>query len=144
MIENNDFTAEINAWCVEKFRTLNRIISVDELKTLYNIDDMILVGTKNQRDAYSTLFEGTFGKVDKYYITTNNRLHSNGEIVIASKAPENVEWIIRHAYTTHAIQGETASHKLFIDSSKIFDPTMFYTAISRARTLEQIYIISGV
>ena len=55
--------------------------------------------------------------------------------------PDKTDCEIRHAFTTHSIQGETATDKLFIDSSKMFDTRMFYTAISRAKTIEQIYII---
>jgi hypothetical protein len=41
----------------------------------------------------------------------------------------------------HSIQGETAHSKLFIDSSKMFCSKMFYTAVSRAKKIEQIQII---
>ncbi len=39
------------------------------------------------------------------------------------------------------IQGETAYEKLFIESSRMFDARMFYTAISRAKKLSQIFIV---
>jgi hypothetical protein len=139
MIEQNVSTYDINIWCVCKFRELKRAINKNKLSELYDIDDMILVGTNYLKDAYTKMFLGKF-KDEKYYITSNNRLHSNGEIWIGEK-PEKTDCEPRHAFTTHSIQGETASHKLFIDASKMFDSRMFYTAISRARTIEQIYII---
>jgi hypothetical protein len=138
-IEQKYSTYEINIWCVCKFRELKRAINKKKLQELYDIQDMILVGTNYLKDAYTKMFTGKF-KDDKYYITSNNRLHSNGEILIGEK-PEKTDCEVRHAFTTHSIQGETASHKLFIDASKMFDSRMFYTAISRARTIEQIYII---
>jgi ATP-dependent exoDNAse (exonuclease V) alpha subunit len=58
--------------------------------------------------------------------------------------PSNCNAEIRHHFTTHSIQGETIETKIFIDCSKMFDSRMFYTAISRARKLDQLYIIKNV
>jgi hypothetical protein len=103
---------------------------------------MILSGTNELKDYYSKMFIGKFDK-EKYYIMENNRLFCNGDIIIGEK-PDKVKHEIRHAFTTHSIQGETANFNLFIDSSKMFDSRMFYTAISRAKTLDQIYIIENL
>ena len=130
---------EINEYAVSCFEKLGRVIKYPQLKELYNVEDMILVGTNHLKDHYTNMFEGEFG-VEKYYIQSNNRLYSNGEIVIGKK-PDKTDCEVRHAFTTHSIQGETASNKLFIDSGKMFDPRMFYTAISRAKTIDQIYIV---
>jgi hypothetical protein len=138
MIDNEKSLNEINLWCVRKFRSLNRTITKKKLTELYEINDMILVGTKYLRDLYTKMFTGKFQN-EKYYVTSNNRLYSNGEIVIGE--PEKTVCEVRHAFTTHSIQGETAENKLFIDCSKMFDSRMFYTAISRARNINQIYII---
>ena len=100
---------------------------------------MILCGTNELKDYYTSLFVGKFDK-EKYYVMENNRLHSNGDIVIGNK-PEHTKCEVRHSFTTHSIQGETAEFNLYIDSSKMFDSRMFYTAISRARRLEQINIV---
>ena len=72
----------------------------------------------------------------------NNRLYCNGDIVIGDK-PDKCKCEVRHCFTTHSIQGETAHLNLFIDNSKRFDSRMFFTAISRAKTLEQIFIIEN-
>ena len=96
---------------------------------------MILVGTNIVKDKYTEMFNN----IDKYYCKENNRLYSNGDIIIGEKPDCKCE--LRHAYTTHSIQGETAQNNLFIESSKMFNARMFYTAISRAKTLDQIYII---
>ena len=45
----------------------------------------------------------------------NNRLYCNGDIVIGKK-PESCKNEIRHCFTTHSIQGETAKNNLFIDT----------------------------
>jgi ATP-dependent exoDNAse (exonuclease V) alpha subunit len=102
---------------------------------MYKVDDMILVGTNEVKDEYTEMF----CNIEKYYCKENNRLYSNGDIVIGSKPECKSE--IRHAYTTHSIQGETAQYNLFIDADKMFDARMFYTAISRAKVLEQIFIV---
>lgn len=129
---------EINNWVISEFKKLGRYITIDKLKEKYSIDDMILTGTNTFKDYLTGLFVGKFS-TEKYYITSNNRIYSNGEIIIGEK-PE-IKCDIRHAFTTHSIQGETAYHKLFIESSKMFDSRMFYTALSRAKTLDQIFII---
>jgi hypothetical protein len=140
MISHDRTKKEINKWVIDEFKRLNRCINIEQLKNLYKIDDMILCGTNELKDFYTNIFTGKFD-TEKYYIVENNRLHSNGEILIGEK-PKNTKCEIRHSFTTHSIQGETAENNLFIDSSKMFDSRMFYTAISRARKLDQIYIIN--
>lgn len=135
MISYNRTTFEINSFVIDWFKKQNRNINIETLQKIYDVNDMILVGTNKIKDIYTEMFNG----LEKYYCKENNRLHSNGEIVIGKKPECKNE--LRHAYTTHSIQGETAHHKLFIDSKKMFNPRMFYTAISRAKTLEQIFII---
>jgi hypothetical protein len=135
MISYDRPTKEINSFVIDWFKTNNRCITIDTLKEIYNVNDMILVGTNILKDNYTEMFK----ELEKYYCKENNRLYSNGEIVIGKKPECKSE--LRHAYTTHSIQGETAYYKLFIDSKKMFNPRMFYTAISRAKTLEQIFII---
>jgi hypothetical protein len=140
MISYGRSIREINKWCMDEFKKYDRIITVDKLKEMYEIDDMILTGTNSLKDYYTKLFDGKFQKKNKYYVTNNNRLWSNGDIVIGEK-PIKTSCEVRHAFTTHSIQGETAKFNLFIDSSKMFESRMFYTAISRAKRLEQIYLI---
>ena len=130
---------EINEWVVNEFKLKNRCIDIIQLQNEYRIDDMILSGTNKIKDIYTNLFTGKFEK-EKYYVLEKSNTYSKGDIVIGEK-PVNCKSEIRHCFTTHSIQGETAKFKLFIDSNKMFSPRMYYTAISRARTLDQIYII---
>jgi hypothetical protein len=139
MISQDKNKFQINRWVVNEFKKLKQMITLEELKEKYNVNDMILCGTKILRKEYTDLFVGKF-PVEKYYVLENNRLYCNGEIVIGKK-PEKTNCEVRHCFTTHSIQGETAEFKLYIDSSKMFDSRMFYTAISRARYLNQIFII---
>jgi ATP-dependent exoDNAse (exonuclease V) alpha subunit len=43
----------------------------------------------------------------------------------------------------HSIQGETAEHNLYINMDNYFDSRILYTAISRAKTLDQIYLVKN-
>lgn len=137
MIREQKHQYQINAYVNKVFESKNRIINNDKLKEMYKVDDMILVGTNKIKDTYTEMF----GNIEKYYCKENNRLYSNGQIVIGNKPECKSE--LRHAYTTHSIQGETAYHNLYIENSQMFNARMFYTALSRAKTLSQIYIISN-
>lgn len=139
MISQKKNLSQINKWVINEFTKLGRMISIEDLKEKYNVNDMILCGTKQLRQEYTDLFVGKF-PIEKYYVLENNRLHCNGEIIIGDK-PEKTSCEIRHCFTTHSIQGETAEFNLFIDSKTMFESRMFYTAISRARYLHQIFII---
>jgi hypothetical protein len=135
MIEYARPVYEINDYVIEFFMKHKRIINKETLKNMYKVDDMILVGTNKVKDEYTEIFT----HLEKYYCRENNRVYSNGDIIIGEKPDCKCE--LRHAYTTHSIQGETALNNLFIESSKMFDTRMFYTAISRAKTLDQVFII---
>ena len=50
----------------------------------------------------------------------------------------------RHGFTIHSVQGETYEGKISIDIRNMFDLTMLYTAVSRARQSDQIHIIVGL
>lgn len=114
---------------------------INDVKDLYNIEDMILTPINARKDKYTKEFKGTFDK-EKYYITNNNNYnYHTGDIVISEDAPKCGE--VRHAFTVHCIQGITAEKKLFIDLYKIRSVEMIYTAISRARRMSQLYFIKA-
>jgi hypothetical protein len=128
----------IRMWIKTQLRM--QLYTKEDVINLYNIEDMILVGTNKQKDYYTSLFKGKFSK-EKYMIKMNTRLYNNGEIIITDTIPNGCGAVEQHAFTIHSIQGETAKHKLFIDLEHIFDTTMIYTAISRASYIHQIYLI---
>ena len=106
----------------------------DEIKD-YKVQDMILARTHKEKDIYTEKFK----HLEKYYITENTQNYSNGEIVYTK--PINTRYELRHAYTTHSIQGETAEHNLYICINDMYNHKMIYTALSRARRWDQIYLI---
>jgi len=141
MIKDKKELIFINNYIINFFKKENRILNIEELKKNYEINDMILCGTNEIKNFYTDIFKGKFNE-KKFYITSNNRFYSNGEILISNEKPLGVSSEERYSYTTHSIQGETAYNKLFIDIFRMFDERMFYTALSRAMYLEQIYLIN--
>ena len=80
-------------------------------------------------------------KVLEKYIVLDNTLNlCNGELVY-EKPDDKVNYELRHGYTIHSIQGETAKDKLFIEMNNMRSLRMLYTAFSRAQYLEQIILI---
>jgi hypothetical protein len=120
------------------FKQHGRIINIKNLKKIYKCEDMILTTTNDFKNKYNEIFKD----MNKYYITSTNRIYSNGEILINDEKPSGVSSEIRHAFTCHSIQGETAYDNLFIDINDcFFGNRLLYTAISRAQYLEQIFLI---
>lgn len=113
----------------------DRIINLDELKKGYVIKDMILCGTNKMVANYNELFKD----LKKYYVTKKNKNHSKGDILY--EEPINTNYEIKHSYTVHSIQGETAENNLYIDINSMWNNKMLYTAVSRARNINQIYFI---
>ena len=78
---------------------------------------------------------------DKWFVRSVGKDYSTGEIVVGEK-PTGVISHLQHAYTVHSIQGETAYDKLIIDTKGMKnDARMLYTALSRAKKLNQIYLV---
>lgn len=131
MIIYNRPNADVNTYVKSMFKKINN----DEVKQMYNINDMILSRSHEIKDKYTDMFK----HMNKWYITKNTRLYKNGQIIIGDKPDTTCE--LRHSYTIHSIQGETAEEKLFINMEKSYDKRLLYTAISRARRAEQIILI---
>ena len=111
-----------------------KIISSDNMD--YSVEDLILCATHEKKNKYTEKYKN----LEKYSVKENTRDYSNGEIIIGPK-PKKVSCELRHAFTIHSIQGETASNKLFIDMKKMRSLKMLYTAMSRAKTIDQIIFI---
>ena len=124
---------ELNSLVKEYLK--DRTINHTDIKKMYKINDMILSRTHNIKDSYTNMFPD----MEKWYVTKTDRVYQNGQIIIGNKPETTCN--LQHAYTIHSIQGETAKHKLFIDVEKNYDSRILYTAISRATTLDQIYLV---
>jgi len=117
-----------------------KLISNEELLNKYDINDMILTHKNVCKDKYTELLKDKFKDINKYYVKKNSSLYSNGDIIIGEKPDAQCE--IRHCFTVHCIQGETAKYNLYINITDIKDLKMLYTAISRAKRMDQIYLIN--
>jgi len=113
------------------------------LKTFSKIDnmdydylkDMILCSSHINKNVYTDKYM----HLNKYYILKSDRIYGRGEIYY--EKPNTKEYEIRHAFTIHSIQGETAKGNVFFEIANIYNPQMIYTAISRAQYFHQIKLI---
>ena len=121
-------------------KAIKKRIKREEMKELYKKEDMILCRTHLKKDIYTKLF----CDVEKYYVLKTDRIYCKGGILY-DKPDENykldTDYEVRHAYTIHSIQGETAKNNLFIDA-RMMEPEAIYTALSRAEYLHQIYFVT--
>lgn len=133
MIRKNKKTEEINKKIINIFKKKGRIIGKEKIE--YDVRDMILTGTNARKNYFTKMYEDK----EKYYVTETNRQYQKGCIVIGEKP--NAVCELRHAFTVHSIQGETCEGRLYIDISKMFERRMMYTAISRAKYIDQIKLV---
>jgi ATP-dependent exoDNAse (exonuclease V) alpha subunit len=119
----------------ELLRKFNSIAERDLIKR-YTVNDMVLCCSNKRKDEFRDCLKG-----NKYYITKTTNKYSCGDIIITdTEIPAEFFPERRHAFTVHSIQGETCRTNLYI-SPEIMDMRMFYTAISRAQTYDQIFFI---
>ena len=130
---------------IEKKDLPYKCVDVDFVKKNYDYKkDMILVsrgadknmGNDNYNNYWNNIFEG----VEKYKVIANSLEHNNGDIVFRNI--KGVKCKLRHGFTTHSVQGETYEGKIFIDMRKMTSKRMFYTAVSRAKRADQIYLVN--
>ncbi len=124
----------------------DRIISRADVPELYGLEDWILTGTIQ---SYTRWTEQLRDKGEKYIVTkhtpTDVYAALNGEDVALNGDIihyDNGRCELRHAFTIHSAQGKTITDTVFIDMERMdFDYCLLYTAISRAKTLDQIYLV---
>lgn len=123
-----------------------KTISLGDLKNIYKSTDSIIAPTHKKCEIYTELLK----EHEKYKIKEakiiDNKQYYNGQIVlnkIDGFTKSQIEK--RHGFTIHSFQGCQINHddKLFIDKN-LNCSKMLYTAISRARSINQIYFIQGV
>jgi hypothetical protein len=103
----------------------------------YKTKDMILVSKHLTKDTYTERFKD----LEKYIVKNNTKNYSNSEILFEKPKDKEVKYELRHAYTTHSIQGETAKYNLYINLEDMSSGKMIYTALSRAMYWEQIILV---
>tara|TARA_B110000285_G_scaffold158120_1_gene176435 strand:- start:187 stop:2937 length:2751 start_codon:yes stop_codon:yes gene_type:complete len=111
-------------------------ISQAELVEKYDINDIILTYTLRKQAEYNQ----RFCDKEKYVITKSNEDYSRGEIYYEKPDTKHMEK--RHGYTTHSVQGETFHRNIYIDKEVISNKKLLYTALSRAKFLNQLHFIT--
>lgn len=114
-----------------------KLIDNEELKKIYKKEDTIICSEKVLMNEYTEMFKD----IEKYRVLDNTRDYCNGDIVF--EKIKKVKTELRHGFTIHSVQGVTIpkDNKLFIDTRKIKSLKMLYTALSRAKYINQIYLL---
>lgn len=122
-------------YCIDNNEFYNYEFPISNTDEYNHKEDIILTFTNDTKDKYTDRFK----HLEKYRIYKNTRDYKNGDIVFEKGPHRNLQ----HGFTTHSIQGETYEGKIFIDKEIIYkqDLKLLYTAISRAKYLNQIKII---
>ena len=129
-----------------------KTISIQELKSLYHLD-YVLTGTHSKKDMYTAYLKNDTANhyiVEKHCLNdiyakianpTSAYLH--GEIITE---PIPGRTALTHAFTVHSFQGTTipVEKKCFVDIYGLSAMQDIYTAISRVRTIGQLYIIDKI
>ncbi len=113
-----------------------KIIGRYDVAKFYNHKEDMILGADKHSHKY---FKDEFKHLEKYKVLTNFTQYKNGEIVYEKISGVKMEH--RHSFTVHSVQGLTFKGKIFIDMKNLKCSKMFYTAISRAKSIEQIYIV---
>jgi len=129
------------------------IQKLEDIKNIYKVNDWILCSTKEGDKSRAKIINSIIDG-EKYRVISHskkdvfNRLNGNSEYFL------NGDWIIgskpnipesryekTNASTIHSVQGLTVEeeNKIFIDLNNLFDVNLIYTAISRARNINQLY-----
>ena len=133
---NNDINKLKNYFYNSNFKTC--IKSIDDI--IYNNNDMGISCKKDEKMTNIFIKKGT---EPKYFIKTTylNKNQLRGQEITDITTHSNYE--MKLFKTIHSYQGLdcTETNKIIIDLSTIFDYNLIYTALSRARRMEQINII---
>jgi len=133
-------------------KSLFPIMKLSEIKDIYNVNDWVLCSTKegdnSRAKKINSVIEGekyrviSHSKKDVFNRLNNNESYLNGDWIIGDKPNiPSSRYEKTNASTIHSIQGLTVEEnkKIFIDLNNSFDVNLTYTAISRARNVNQLY-----
>ncbi len=125
-------------------------INQNDLHIMYKKGDSILASTNNQHLSYTQQTKD----ITKNYIVTS---HTFNDVIKKFKGEEAYlkgeiydhevpRSELRNCFTIHSYQGMTIKnpHRLFTDLRHVHEPTLFYTAVSRAESIKQlVFILEG-
>lgn len=148
MMRNNLPLSKLLEWATHNFKVIND----NELKNLYEIRDTVLCSTKEAKTSEVNKYTSLLAyKGGKYIVNSHNPTdvyrRMNGDKTslltgeITYEAHERAQ--SAHAYTIHSFQGCTLYNRIFIVVDAIFDYQQLYTAISRSKNGDQIYLVKN-
>ena len=105
----------------------------------YKVDDLAICSMNRTQQEFNKVFDEKNQMIKKWKITKKTDKYCNGEFVRGDVKTENKE--LAYATTIHAVQGKTFKNKLFVDLGNIFEWGMYYTAVSRLTTLDDLYLV---
>ena len=130
----------------------DRQITHEQLFADYSFEDMIICTTHEQKDYWTN----NITNVEKYRVTKKTMLPDgtsiyNGTILAekpstkksSTKKPVKDLYEYQHGFTIYSAQGMTMESNLYIDVSKNISAKLLYTALSRARRLDQIFLVKS-
>lgn len=117
---------------------------IDKSNVKINFEDMGVSANQESKKQFEyTNYFLNKGAKPKYF---TNQTQIKKDIIRGQTSkiePEHNKHEIRLFSTIHSTQGKTAEGKVIIIVEKTFDFNLWYTALSRARRLDQIFIISN-
>lgn len=133
---DNDYSLD---GVMKKIKTQLPVVNDEYLKNNYNVNDTILCFTNAKNDYYTEMFK----HLEKYKVLEMGFEKDESKVyngTIKYKKPKT-KHELRHGFTIHSMQGKTVNdNKLYIHDN-INSLQMLYTAISRAVSIDQLFII---
>ena len=105
----------------------------------YQMDDLIICSLNKTQIAFNKVFDEENRLEKKWKITGKTDKYNRGSFQRGDIKTDQKE--LAFATTIHAVQGKTFTNKLYVDLGNIFEWGMFYTAVSRLTTLDDLYLI---
>ena len=112
-------------------------VDKEYVKNNYKKEDIILVTQNKYNDEWCEMFP----HIEKYRILANSGEFNTGHITFEKPNISKNNYSFRHGFTVHSVQGSTFENNIYIDMRNFTSTRHFYTAISRARSFNQIYLI---
>jgi len=139
MIDDNA-TVSDGYRCLVNSIPLEHQIGHTELCELYQYGDYLVTRTNKRIEMYTELLK----YIPRYKLMADNGFLRRGLVV--DKLPDAHQnlYKLMHGMTIHATQGTTVypPRKLFICMDQEMEMRVLYTALSRVRSFDQVYLVS--
>jgi hypothetical protein len=116
-----------------------RHLNLETFKSLYKQGDYLITRTTKM----VTKFTGLLKDIERYKLKTKVGNLDRGAILYERPDFSEKLYELQHGVTVHAMQGTTVTPpaKMFICMGSLMEVRVLYTALSRARQLDQVYLV---